>query len=110
MPENTVKVSRPSLFGPMVAHKGVVYANPAAVHFVVRITSDAAEAYRLWLDGQLLQAEALELYREKRALIMQSLHELRGKNLACWCRLDQPCHADVLLELANATETARSDG
>ena len=27
---------------------------------------------------------------------------LRGKNLCCWCRLDQPCHADVLLELANA--------
>jgi len=26
---------------------------------------------------------------------------LRGKNLACWCALDQPCHADVLLELAN---------
>jgi hypothetical protein len=29
------------------------------------------------------------------------LDELRGKDLACWCRLDQPCHADVLLELAN---------
>ncbi len=28
--------------------------------------------------------------------------ELRGKNLACWCALDQPCHADVLLEIANA--------
>lgn len=27
---------------------------------------------------------------------------LRGKNLACWCPLDQPCHADVLLEVANA--------
>lgn len=27
--------------------------------------------------------------------------ELAGKNLACWCPLDQPCHADVLLELAN---------
>lgn len=26
---------------------------------------------------------------------------LRGKNLACWCPLDGPCHADVLLELAN---------
>jgi hypothetical protein len=26
---------------------------------------------------------------------------LRGKNLACWCALDAPCHADVLLELAN---------
>lgn len=29
------------------------------------------------------------------------LKDLRGKNLACWCPLDQPCHADVLLELAN---------
>lgn len=28
-------------------------------------------------------------------------HELRGKNLACWCPLDEPCHADVLLEVAN---------
>jgi len=26
---------------------------------------------------------------------------LRGKDLACWCKLDQPCHADVLLEIAN---------
>lgn len=25
---------------------------------------------------------------------------LRGHDLACWCPLDQPCHADVLLELA----------
>lgn len=28
--------------------------------------------------------------------------ELKGKNLACWCALDQPCHADVLLDFANA--------
>lgn len=27
--------------------------------------------------------------------------ELSGRDLACWCPLDQPCHADVLLELAN---------
>jgi hypothetical protein len=27
---------------------------------------------------------------------------LRGKNLACWCKPGEPCHADVLLELANA--------
>jgi hypothetical protein len=30
------------------------------------------------------------------------LQDLRGKNLACWCPPDEPCHADVLLELANA--------
>lgn len=32
----------------------------------------------------------------------QHLPALRGHNLACWCSLDGPCHADVLLELANA--------
>ena len=28
--------------------------------------------------------------------------ELRGKEIACWCGLDQPCHVDVLVEIANA--------
>jgi hypothetical protein len=36
--------------------------------------------------------------RELRAAVKA---ELRGKDLACWCPLDQPCHADVLLDLAN---------
>ena len=27
--------------------------------------------------------------------------ELRGKDLVCWCALEEPCHADVLLQLAN---------
>ena len=31
----------------------------------------------------------------------EEIEQLRGKNLACWCREDQACHADVLLELAN---------
>lgn len=29
------------------------------------------------------------------------LSELAGRDLVCWCPLDSPCHADVLLELAN---------
>jgi hypothetical protein len=27
--------------------------------------------------------------------------ELRGYDLACYCPLDEPCHADVLLAVAN---------
>ncbi|MBY2911399.1 DUF4326 domain-containing protein [Rhizobium leguminosarum] len=27
---------------------------------------------------------------------------LRGFNLACWCKPGEPCHADILLEVANA--------
>ena len=35
------------------------------------------------------------------------LDPLRGRDLVCWCGLDEPCHADVLLKLANGD--ARTD-
>ena len=31
---------------------------------------------------------------------------LRGRDLACWCKPESPCHADVLLELANQGDPA----
>jgi hypothetical protein len=33
---------------------------------------------------------------------MDEIKALRGFNLCCWCKIGDPCHADVLLELANA--------
>lgn len=27
--------------------------------------------------------------------------ELKGKDIACWCAEDAPCHGDILLEIAN---------
>jgi hypothetical protein len=36
-----------------------------------------------------------------------NLHLLRGRDLACWCKLDEPCHADVLLRLANGGLVAK---
>ena len=58
-----------------------------AVAFAVDLHARSMRATRLDLDG----IHHHEHY----------LSELRGKDLACWCPLDQPCHADVLLELAN---------
>ena len=54
---------------------------------------------------------ALELYRDDLEYeidvapgnLEEIKAELSGKDLACWCPLNQPCHADVLLELANET-------
>jgi len=37
-----------------------------------------------------------------RDAIIDSIGELRGENLACFCPIDQPCHADILLKLANS--------
>lgn len=34
-------------------------------------------------------------------LTVDLFEDIRGRDLACWCPLGQPCHADVLLELAN---------
>ena len=44
--------------------------------------------------------KAVELY-EYIELPGMPVHELRGKDLACWCPLDCVCHADVLLKAAN---------
>ena len=47
------------------------------------------------------RAHAVELFTNSRDARRWDMAELRGKDLACWCPLDQPCHADVLLEVAN---------
>jgi hypothetical protein len=52
--------------------------------------------------------EAIRRYKKVVVPLMRGqnkdvyLDPLRGKNLSCWCPLDQPCHADVLLKIANA--------
>lgn len=79
MPPNTVSVTRPSIFG-----------NP----YRVGIDGDAlgcVNLFRVMLDGNV--------WSEPNERSVRKL--LRGKNLACYCPLGQPCHADVLLEIAN---------
>jgi len=80
MPPNTVYVGRPTKWG-----------NP-------------------FFDKKPLGSSAVEQFEEMimfkmfdpdNEYIKQIKTELRGKDLACWCPLDKPCHADVLLEIAN---------
>jgi hypothetical protein len=50
-----------------------------------------------------LSVRAFRAYCPPRSALAEAARRvLRGKDLACWCKLDEPCHADVLLELANA--------
>src|SRR5262245_45454496 len=48
------------------------------------------------------KAGALILYKDFLLEAELDPTELQGKNLSCTCKLSDPCHADVLLELANA--------
>ena len=103
MPPGTVYVGRPGPFGnPFGDSPHGVYANPIQVWFRVNVADNAAEAYELWLAGKIIQAETNKSLLMAREVILRLMHSLRGKNLACWCPLDRPCHADVLLKLANA--------
>lgn len=61
---------------------------------------------RTVFEYEITPALAVELYRQRFAFDVDMIRAgLAGRDLACWCPLDQPCHADVLLELANPKET-----
>jgi hypothetical protein len=81
MPANTVSVDRKTKWG-----NPFRLDLPDTSTFHVKSVAEAVEAYRNMLPSTYLARD---------------LPELRGKNLACWCKPDAPCHADVLLELAN---------
>jgi hypothetical protein len=113
MPENTVSVARPGKWGnPFVVGKiAHVWHRPGTAHgwpkeplYIDRFRCDAAwhavELFRAAMSGDPEWYPADE-HRWTRP----DLQPLRGKNLACWCPLDQPCHADVLLELANQEQS-----
>ena len=86
MPANTVKVDRTTRWG-----------NPWKVDDHL-CAFDAVAHYRSFLAGIPWDDAFMN---GRRTYIIDSLPALRGKNLACWCRVWSPCHADVLLELAN---------
>ncbi|WP_426162993.1 DUF4326 domain-containing protein [Sandarakinorhabdus sp. DWP1-3-1] len=87
MPPNTVKVSRPGLLG-----------NPYIIGRQVSDAASARNAYRIDLERAIAHPDLVSSKWQRRAAV---LPELRGKNLACWCKPGTPCHADVLIELAN---------
>ena len=89
MPEGTVYVGRPTKWG-----------NP------FRAGDPVTMKPWCWSVDQVADVEhAVGLFREYAqanvAIRFLIPRELRGRDLACWCPLDQPCHADVLLEIAN---------
>lgn len=88
MPPNTVKVDRSTPWG-----------NPFKVD-TQRSAAESVAAFRTYLYADNAAARALRKAVQT---------ELAGKNLACWCPLDAPCHAQVLLELANDRQAQYSE-
>ncbi len=89
MPANTVAVSRGTLFGN--PYRATAYRLTAAPPSIPDARALAVRDFRAWLTAT----------PEGAAVAERARRELRGKNLACWCRPGSPCHADALLELVN---------
>jgi hypothetical protein len=85
IPDDAVYVGRPTKWGNPFSHQSGTRAQ-----YQVDSRQEAVWRFRDWL---LNEPEAQEL--------RDSLEELRGKDLVCWC-VPMMCHAEVLMELANA--------
>lgn len=101
MPPNTVKVTRPGKWG----NPFKVGSSTSDLPFMVvsRMKGEleetvsqsrAVEAFEIWTSS---------CYDGKRLAEFARI-ALSGRNLACFCKLGAPCHADVLLALANRGE------
>lgn len=109
MPNGAVYVGRPSRWGNPINIGDLAGQYPSMS--IEQLASMAVAGLR-----DLVRAGTLTLPNWRRAdgqrgpitwhypLVEVIQAELAGHDLACWCPLDQPCHADVLLELANGGE------
>lgn len=89
MPPNTVSVARPGRWGNPFK---VGDDWPGVIGARKMTAADVVHCFEVHIPDFTVEA---------------ARQELRGKNLACFCGLDQPCHADVLLKIANAEEPER---
>lgn len=104
MPENTVYVGRPSRWGnwfpfyEWIQDGGDLYSAREKVR----------DLFEDNLEEMIESGDCLPVNGED-LTIEEWLAPLRGKDLACWCPLDHPCHADVLLRLANTACSGLAD-
>lgn len=82
IPSDAVYVGRPTKWGNPFTHldygKGI---------YKVNTVEEAVRCYEAWI--------------KRKPDLLNSLHELKGKDLVCWCA-PGPCHANILIKLANS--------
>jgi hypothetical protein len=102
-PENTVNVTRPGKWGNPFKVGSYYKINPTGFMSPCA-ESSIGEAKRrgdhIYISNIQEAVDLFERYN-KQLMFPPPFKELKGKNLMCFCPLDKPCHADILLKLAN---------
>ncbi len=81
----------------------VVHCKREPYDILIDRTTKWGNPFRIGKDGT--REEVLIRYKEyirHAHNLIAALPELKGKTLGCWCK-PQPCHGDVLAELAEET-------
>ena len=108
MPENTVYVGRPTKWGnPFKLRGDQIYINAAYrrkilspwVWYGVGDIDDVVHLFKMMVIHNCVNADMQHWHEHFKKL---NLDELKGKDLACFCPLNKPCHADFLIELVEA--------
>jgi hypothetical protein len=101
LPADAVNVCRPTIWGnPFIAPDP---ADAVAAYRRLILPQGATQSFEIG-PGKLsfaANAHPRTLHWNFPAYVAENIHKLRGRRLACYCALDAPCHADVLLEIAN---------
>jgi hypothetical protein len=88
--------------------EGAVYIGDRLYHGPWRLRkSKWANPYKIGRDGtreEVIAKFECHLYDTG---LFNDIHELRGRDLACWCA-PEPCHGDLLLRLANAAQPGQA--
>lgn len=105
MPENTMSVTRGTPWGNPFKVGGWFAINHMGMSWVCAAEGYQTPAYTFIETPE----QAIQMYRDYLAKYpLRNIELLKGKNLACFCPLDKPCHADVLLEMANKLTSSAS--
>ena len=111
MPDAATYVGRPTKWGNPFDVGGLMTLDDSLAlyrNLVTGIWSPKIPNERGWPDHYVAAIYARQHEWTKR-INDHPLHairaELAGLHLACWCPLDQPCHADVLLDIANGGQS-----
>ena len=116
MPPGAIYVGRPTEWGnPFSVRSPAASLAAAATGGRGNVPRDLAHGvialYVRWLAGAPIECPITAIMAQKEweaagqptpPTVEQIRRQLAGRDLVCWCPLDQPCHADVLLEIANA--------
>lgn len=119
MPDNSIYVGRPTMWGnpfKVVGDTIYVFSRYRFTHnldpWIFHLMGDTEKAAEIYHECVLNNSMVYAYCADMRDIdivyiydhfkqISQNLNKLKGKDLVCWCSLDKPCHADVIIKIIN---------